>query len=162
MGKIILFVFFARLHAAQIVFHVGIYQHADQKPAHATIDLRPRHIINPRPTRCVSGKVSVHTRRPQRNQQGSWSRRQEVGHGVLRSSPKPEKNFFLYMGEGSTSERDRDWLWAVFYTQAAKCLFFRRVAGVRHISPAVVLRLWPGSEPLTSASRWGFMTQSFF
>ena len=38
----------------------------------------------------------------------------------------------------------------------------RRLAGARHVSPAVLWTLWPegGSEPLTSAPRSLFMTQS--
>ena len=82
---------FTRLHAAQLVFHAENCQHANQKQAHATIDFRFRHIINPRPTRFVSGKVNESRRRPRRYQVDPSSRGREVARGVLRSSPKPGK-----------------------------------------------------------------------
>ena len=71
------------------------------KTAHVTIDLRSRHRINPQPTRFVSGKTNECRWRPQRYQVDPWSRRREVAHGVLRSSPKPKKrSIFFAVGEG--------------------------------------------------------------
>ena len=60
------------------------------------------------------------------------SRGREVACGVLHSSPKTEKGLFL------PSDRDRDFLSSVFYTPAAKCFCIRRLAGARHLSPAVL------------------------
>ena len=53
------------------------------------------------------------------------------------------------------SERDREFLFPVFYTAAPKCVCIRRLAGARHSSPVVLWTLWPKgvSEPLTSAPR---------
>ena len=36
------------------------------------------------------------------------------------------------------SERDRDFLLSVFYTPVDKCFCIRRLAGARHVSPAVL------------------------
>ena len=123
--------------------------------AHVTIDLRSRHGRNPRPTRFVSGKANER-RWHRKYQVDTWPRRREVARGVLRSSPKPEKVLFLPSG------RDWELLSSVFYTSLNKYLCIRRLAGVRHISPAVLWTLWPdgGMEPLTSAPRSEFMTQS--
>ena len=70
--------------------------------------------------------------------------------------PNLKKGLFL------PSERDREFLPSVFYTPASKCVCIRRLAGARHLSPAVLLALWPegGSEPPTSAPSSEFMTQS--
>ena len=124
--------------------------------AHVTIDLRSRHGRNPRPTRFVSGKANERRWRHRKYQVDPWPRRREVARGVLRSSPKPEKVLFLPSG------RDWELLSSVFYTSLNKYLCIRRLAGVRHISPAVLWTLWPdgGMEPLTSAPRSEFMTQS--
>ena len=35
------------------------------------------------------------------------------------------------------AERDGDFLSSVFYTSASKCVCIRRLAGVRHVPPAV-------------------------
>ena len=50
----------------------------------------------------------------------------------------------------------------VFYTAAPKGVCIRRLAGARYVSPVVLWTLWPEgeSEPLTSAPRSDFMTQS--
>ena len=70
--------------------------------------------------------------------------------------PNLKKGLFL------PSERDREVLSPVFYTAAPKCVCIRRLAGARHVSPAVSLTLRPegGSEPLTSATRSDFVAQS--
>ena len=62
--------------------------------AHATIGVRSRHRTNPRSTRFVLGKASEHRRRPRSYHVDPLSRRREVAHGVLCSSPKPEQTFF--------------------------------------------------------------------
>ena len=53
------------------------------------------------------------------------------------------------------SERDRDFLSPVSTQQRPFVSCIRRLAGARHVSPAVLLTLCPerGSEPLTSAPR---------
>ena len=63
--------------------------------AHATIDVRSRHRIYPRSTRFVLDKASECRRRPRSYRVDPMSRMQEVAHGVLRSSPKPEQFFFV-------------------------------------------------------------------
>ena len=72
-------------------FHVDTCRHPDKKLAHATIDLRSWHRINPRPTRLVSGKANEYRWRSRSYQVGPWYRGQEVARGVLHSSPRPEK-----------------------------------------------------------------------
>ena len=115
------------------------------KTAPATIRLRSRHRINPRPTRFVSGKGGERRWRPRRYQVDPWSRGREVARGVLRSSPKPEKrSIFL------PSERDRVFLSSAFYTAAPKCVCIRRLAGARHVSPAVLWTLTRGSVGATN------------
>ena len=63
---------------------------------------------------------------------------------------------YIAIGEGST------FLSPVFYTAAPWCVCTRRLAGARHVSPAVLWTLWPEgrSEPLTSAPRLDFKAQS--
>ena len=78
-----------------LCFHVENCQHADQKQPHATIDLRSRHRINPRPTHFVPGKANERRRRPRRYQVHLWSRGREFARGVLRSSSKAEKNYIF-------------------------------------------------------------------
>ena len=118
---------------------------------------RSRCRINPRPTRFVSGKTSECRWRHRRYQVDPWSRGREVAHGVLDSSPNPKKKAYFV-----PSEWDRDFFSPVFYTATPKCVCIRRLAGARHVSPAVSWTLWPegGSEPLTSAPRSAFMAQS--
>ena len=67
-----------------------------------------------------------------------------------------KKGIFFAIGEGLRI------LSSVFYTLVNKYLCIRRLAGARHVSPAGLWILWPdgGSEPLTSAPRSEFMTQS--
>ena len=69
---------------------------------------------------------------------------EKFARGVLRSSPKPEKNIYFL-----PSERDRDFLSPVFDTAAPKRVFIRRLAGTRHVSPAffvnTVTRGWVGA-----------------
>ena len=71
------------------------------KSAHATIDLRSRHRLNPRPTSLVSGKANGCRWRPRRYQVDRRSRRRELARGVIRSSPKPEKKLPFAIREGS-------------------------------------------------------------
>ena len=126
---------------------------ADKKSAHATIDLRSRHIINPRSTRFVSGKTSECRWWPRKCHVGPWPRGREVARGVVRSS---------------------------LFTQTRKKTIFRRRRGIEifcnlfstHQRPNVFYQparpasatwtLWPlgGSEPLTSAPCSYFITQS--
>ena len=63
---------------------------------------RSRHRTNPRSTRCVLGTVSENRRRPRSYHVDPLSRRREVAHGVLSSSPKPEQTIF---SPRSSSER---------------------------------------------------------
>ena len=72
-----------------------IYKNAQHAAAHATIDVRSRHRPNPLSTRFVLDKASECRRRPPSYHVDPLSRRQEVAHGVLRSSPKPEQKFFF-------------------------------------------------------------------
>ena len=60
------------------------YINIQHTAAHATIDTRSRHRTNPRSTRFVLGKADP------------LSTRQEVAHGVLRSSPKPQHTINIY------------------------------------------------------------------
>ena len=89
------FFFFFFFHAGSTrrdqSFLVVNCQHADKKSAYATINLRPLHIMNPRSTRVVSGKVNECRWRSRRYQVNPLSRWRDVAGGVLRSSPKPEK-----------------------------------------------------------------------
>ena len=70
------------------------HENAQHAAARATIDVQSRRGANPRSTRFVSGKAITYRRRTRRYDVDPWSRRQEVAHGVLRSSLKPE-NFVL-------------------------------------------------------------------
>ena len=94
------------------------YQNAQHTAAHATMDVRSRHrTTNPRSTRFVLGKTSEYRRRPRSYHLDPLSRRREVAHGVLCSSPKPGQTIFFasaQLGE----KRDRDFLSCVFYTPA--------------------------------------------
>ena len=78
-----------RLHAAELVLSRWKLASRWSTTAHATIELRSRHGINPRATRFVSGKANECRWRLRRYQVGPWSRGREVARGVLRSSPKP-------------------------------------------------------------------------
>ena len=78
------------------------YQNAQHTAAHATIDVRSRHRTNPRTTRFVVGKANENRRRPRSYHVDPLSRRREVAHGVLCSSPKPEQTIF---SPWSSSER---------------------------------------------------------
>ena len=78
------------------------YQNAQHTAAHATIDVRSRHRTNPRTTRFVVGKANENRRRPRSYHVDPLSRRREVAHGVLSSSPKPEQTIF---SPRSSSER---------------------------------------------------------
>ena len=66
------------------------------------------------------------------------SRRREVARGVPRSFPKPEKGLFFDIGEGL-----RFWS-SIFYTPVNTYFSIRRLAGARHVSPAVLLTLTRG------------------
>ena len=57
---------FTQLHAAELVLSRWKLSARWWKIAHATIDLRSGHIINPRPTRFVSGKANECRWRPRR------------------------------------------------------------------------------------------------
>ena len=82
-----------------LCFHVESCQPPDQKQAHATIDLRSRHGINPRPTRFVPGKANECRWQPRRYQMDPWSMAREFSRGFLRFSPKPKKSsIFCYRG----------------------------------------------------------------
>ena len=83
---------FARLHAAQFAFSRWKLLARWSQTDHATIHLRSRHRINPRPTCFVSGKaIDCRWRRPRIYQVGPWSEEREVARGGLRFSSKPYK-----------------------------------------------------------------------
>ena len=70
-------------------FHVESCHHAD-KTAHATIDVRSRHRINPRPTRFVSANKASECRWwPGRYWVDAWPGGREVTSGVLRFCLQP-------------------------------------------------------------------------
>ena len=129
------------------------------KTAHATIGHRSRHRIKSWPTRFVSGKVGECRRQTRRYQVDPWSinRGRENFGGGLRSNPEPNQTvYFLPL------ERDREFLLTIFYTAAPKCVCIRRLAGARHVSPAVLWTLWleGGLELLTSAPRSDLVAKS--
>ena len=64
--------------------------------------VRSRHRTNTRSTRFVLGKARECRRRPRSYHVDPLSRRREVAHGVLCSSPKPDQTFF---SPRSSSER---------------------------------------------------------
>ena len=86
--------------APQNTRHVSTYvywthEDSQQAAARATIDVRSRHRTNPRSNRFTPGKASEYRWQPPRYNMDSWSRRREVAHGVLLSSPKPEQLLFF-------------------------------------------------------------------
>ena len=93
-----------RNHPAHIAHRTRTrtYQYAQHTAAHATMDVRSRHRTSPRTTRFVVGKASENRRRPRSYRVDPLSRRREVAHGVLSSSPKPEQTIF---SPRSSSER---------------------------------------------------------
>ena len=96
------FYFVTQLHAAHLVLSRWTLSKHRSKTAHATIDLRSRHRIIPRPSRFVSGNANECRWRPQRCQVDPWSRGQAVARDVPRSSPQTwKKVYFLPL------ERDR-------------------------------------------------------
>lgn len=111
-----------------------------RKSALATIDLRFRHTIHPRPTRFVSGKPKAWKWRQWRYQVVPWSRGREVASGVLRSSPKPEKKCLLFLlfviGKGPTC------FVAYFLHTSSNIFFISRLVSARRITPAAVWILW--------------------
>ena len=121
------------------------------KTAFVTIDLRSRHsMINPWPTRLVSGKANECRWRPRRYRVDPWSRRRGVARGVIRSSPKPEEGLVFAIGEGS-----RNFVVCFLHTRGQ--MFLYQTPGRRppRITGRIVNTVWPkgGSEPLTSAPR---------
>ena len=88
---ILFYYLFTLLYAVELALSRWNLSTRWSKTAHATIGLQSRHRINPRPTRFVSGKAGECRRRPRRYQVDLSSREWEVAHGVVRSSPKPEK-----------------------------------------------------------------------
>ena len=151
------FVLFMQVHAAEPVFSRWKLSTHWSKTAHVTIELRSRHRINSRLTRFVSGKANECRWQHRRYQVDPWSRRREVARNVLRSSPQPEKKVYFF-----TSERDREFVVGFVHTRGQ--MFLYQTPGRR---PPTYHRPccehWPegGSEPLTSAPRSEFMTQSF-
>ena len=116
-----------------LYFHVES-QHSERKRLTGSIDLRSRDRINPRSTRLVSGKANECRWRPRSYHVDAWSTRGEVARGILRSSPKPDKNvpgIFLAIGEVSII------LSSVFYTPVAKCFVSEAWP-----APAMYNRLW--------------------
>ena len=85
-----------------------------------------------------------------------WFRGREVARGGLRSSPKPEKNYFV------PSERNRVFLSSVFDTPVHKCVCIRRLAGTPPcITGRVVNTVNRGwVEAPNERSPFRFMTQS--
>ena len=85
-----------------------------------------------------------------------WTRGREVALGVLLSSPKPEKKFFLAIGEGSRNVA------ACFLHSSAQMYLYqtpgRRPPPITGRFVITVTTAW--SEPLTSAPRSEFMAQS--
>ena len=71
------------------------YQNAQHTAAHAKMDVRSRHRTSPRSSRFVLGKASEYRRRSRSYHVHPLSRRREVAHGVLCSSPKSEQTFFF-------------------------------------------------------------------
>ena len=71
------------------------YKNAQHTAAHATMDVRSLHTTNTRSTCFVLGKASEYRRRPRSYHVDPLSRRREVAHGVLCSSPKPEQTIFF-------------------------------------------------------------------
>ena len=62
------------------------------------MDVRSRQRTNPRSIRFVLGKAREYRRRPGGNHVDPLSRRREVAHGVLCSSPKPEQTILFRLG----------------------------------------------------------------
>ena len=114
-----MFVLLTRLHAAELlVLSRWKVSTRWSKTAHATIGLRSRHRIDPRPTRFVSGKASECRWRPRRDQVDPWPRGREVARGVLRSFPKPKKKSFFAIGE-----RSKNVVACFLHSSAQMCLY---------------------------------------
>ena len=71
------------------------YKNAQHTAALSTIDVQSRHRTSPRSTRFELGKASEYRRQSRSYHVDPLSRKREVAHGVLRSSPKPEQTFFF-------------------------------------------------------------------
>ena len=124
---------FTRLHAAEFVLSRWKILIRWSKTAHATIGLQSRHIsAHGQPTSCRARPVNV----DDGLEDIRWIRglgARTCPRGPTLFSPKPEFLFYFL-----PSERDRDFLWPVFYTAAPKCVCIRRLASARHVSPAVL------------------------
>ena len=151
-----------------LCLHVEHCQHADQKQAHATIHLRSRHTINPPPTRFVSGKAKECRRRPPRYQVDSWSRGQ-------RGCPRRSTLFSLTWQTVFFGHRIGIEIFVVCFLHTERDRDFCRRFSTHERPNVFVWAAWPApatyhrpccetpegrSEPLTSASRAGFMMRS--
>ena len=104
----------------KLCFHVENCQHANQKQPHATIDLRSRHRINPRPTRFVSGKADECTvdggLKDVRWIRGLGGEKlPAVSYALL---PNLKKGLFFAIGEGS-----RIFVACFLHSSAQMCLY---------------------------------------
>ena len=114
-------------------FHVENCQHADQKQLTRRLafdlDIEATHR---QPASCRARPVNVDDGLEDiRWIRGLGGERLPAASCAL--LPKLKKGPFC-----ATSERDRDLLSSVFYKPAAKCFCIRRLAGARHVSPAVL------------------------
>ena len=126
------------LYAAELAISSWKLSTRSSKTAHATIGLRSRHRINPRPTRLVSDKAGEYNWRPRRHQVDPSSRGRERARGVLRSSPKQTRVNKRFL----PSEMYREFLSPVFVT----CFLHRRAQ--------VCLYQTPGRRPLRITGRF--------
>lgn len=110
---------------SRVCFLVVGCQHACTKPAHATIDLRSRDVIGPRPSRVMPGKTNYCRWWSWIRQVDPWSRRREVAGGALRSFAKPEIYIYIYF----CNPRGIDTLCRLFSThQLRNVCFILRLA----------------------------------
>ena len=91
---------FTLLYAAELALSRWKMSTRWSRTAHASIGLRSRHRIHPRPTWFASGKAGECRWRPRSFQVDPWSRGREGARGVQRSSPKPEKRPIFCHGRG--------------------------------------------------------------
>ena len=151
-GRICL-IFFSNFYSRgctrrHILFSGVNCKQADKKSAHLTIDLRPRHRLNPRPTRSVSGKGNACRWRPRRHQADPRSRGRELAGGVLRYPLRPEQNVYFY-----PSERNRENLSCVFFSLHLRpfCFFCNHTPSAHQRLMCEHCDPWLGRSPVQSS-----------
>ena len=144
------------LYEAELVLSRWKFSTRWSTTAHATIGLRSRDRINPRPTRFVSGKAGECRWRPRRYQVDPWSRGENLPAASYALLPNLKKGLFLAIGEGSSF-----FVACFVHSSAQMCLFQtpgQRPPSITGHFVKTVTRGWVGAPNERAPCR--FMAQS--